>query len=546
MEDRLKNIIEEYNNIKDSLEPEVYENLEKEIQDKKQELDREKKRFIALKTKIYLLNTAGAHSTSNNYNWYIQRGEAKINSIKKVYETKLSQKEKIDEARENVKNKLISEKEKIEAEIKEQELELKSIELQLKNFKHEYEEREMTWEDIDDEKKFVTVTKKVKVCTNGKEYKKLNDRLKEKNIICCELREAKSKCEEYLDKIDNYKKDTEKIDDIDKSEDRTDIEREHEEEVDDEIKRDDEKIEEREHKDEKDEEQEQEQEDETNNEREQKNEANNVRRQGTRVNNVRSQGSRVNNLTRQANGTELVMVIFNAKKNSYNLVIKGKNGYCKEESKSISEIKQSEDFITFITEYDRNYRNAIGGQEVDECVAYMLNRADEILGQNRLDNYIRALGKEAKMSDNTAIRYDLNGIINGIYGRNYSKITSNDIIKKVNYHEKMGLANVADKSEFIKFMEKHKYIRAAFQSLVRIGNTRNETLGNKQLRGLAPGETDESERKKFTDRIKILKRNIKNKAKTKGKKQRLRNERLKSKIKSVIEKRNGKSKENER
>ena len=52
MEDRLKNvedIMKKYNDIKDSLEPKVDENFEKEIQDKKQELDREERILQAFK-----------------------------------------------------------------------------------------------------------------------------------------------------------------------------------------------------------------------------------------------------------------------------------------------------------------------------------------------------------------------------------------------------------------------------------------------------------------------------------------------------------------
>ena len=168
MENRLKNvenIIKEYNDIKDSLEPKVDENLEKEIQDKKQELDKEERILQAFKDELNSLDTTEMdytqmHVTMGNYNRYIKEEQEKVNLIKKDYEEKLSQKEKIEnpdltldqkkekkskiyEARDNAKKSLISEQKEIETEIEEQELEFKSIELKLKKFKHEYEEQEV-------------------------------------------------------------------------------------------------------------------------------------------------------------------------------------------------------------------------------------------------------------------------------------------------------------------------------------------------------------------------------------------------------------------
>ena len=458
MEDRLKNvedIMKKYNDIKDSLEPKVDENLEKEIQDKKQELDKEERILQAFKDELNSLDTTEMdytqmHVTMENYNRYIKEEQQKVDLIKKDYEEKLSKKEKIEnpdltldqkkekksktyEARDNAKKSLISEQKEIETEIEEQELEFKSIELKLKKFKHEYEEQEQSWEEKDDEGKTVTVTKKVRVCTNGEEYKKLDDKLKGVTDKLSSLREAKTKCEEYLSQIDNeYKKDVEKINEV--------ISRKEEN------KNKDNEKEELEH-------------------------------------------------TEPKIGNELVDVKFNAKKNNYSLVIKGEDGSYKEQNQNYNELIQSKEFDDFKSVFYTYYREAPGLSDVDPCVAYMLHQADKILDQNRLDNYVDALGKKDKMSDNTAIRYDLNGIVNGIYGRNYSKASSDIIMEKAKNHSQMGLANVVDKSAFIKFIEKHKHIRSAFQSVAGIGNIRN-----KEVKELVSAQDDEKEEEKLKEK----------------------------------------------
>ena len=467
MEDRLKNvedIMKKYNDIKDSLEPKVDENFEKEIQDKKQELDREERILQAFKDELNSLDTSEMdyvqmHVTMGNYNRYIKEEQEKVNLIKKDYEEKLSQKEKIEnpdltldqkkekksktyEARDNAKKSLISEQKEIETEIEEQELEFKSIELKLKKFKHDYEAQEQSWEERDNEGKLITVTKKVRVCTNGEEYKKLDDKLKEVTDKLSSLREAKTKCEKYLSQIDNeYKKDVEKINEVISRKEENKNKDKEKEVTEEEKKSENKEKEELEH-------------------------------------------------TKPKIGNELVDVKFNAKKNNYTLVIKGEDGSYKEQNQNYNELIQSKEFDDFKSVFYTYYREAPGLSDVDPCVAYMLHQADKTLDQNRLDNYVDALGKKDKMSDNTAIRYDLNGIVNGIYGRNYSKASSDIIMEKANNHSQMGLANVVDKSAFIKFMEKHKHIRSAFQSVAGIGNKRDKALGNKKVEKLAAAQDD--------------------------------------------------------
>ena len=495
MEDRLKNvedIMKKYNDIKDSLEPKVDENFEKEIQDKKQELDREERILQAFKDELNSLDTSEMdyvqmHVTMGNYNRYIKEEQEKVNLIKKDYEEKLSQKEKIEnpdltldqkkekksktyEARDNAKKSLISEQKEIETEIEEQELEFKSIELKLKKFKHEYEEQEQSWEERDNEGKLITVTKKVRVCTNGEEYKKLDDKLKEVTDKLSSLREAKTKCEKYLSQIDNeYKKDVEKINEVisRKEENKN---KDKEKEVTEEEKKSEDKEKEATEEETKSEDKEKEvTEEETKSENKEKEELEH---------------------TKPKIGNELVDVKFNAKKNNYTLVIKGEDGSYKEQNQNYNELIQSKEFDDFKSVFYTYYREAPGLSDVDPCVAYMLHQADKTLDQNRLDNYVDALGKKDKMSDNTAIRYDLNGIVNGIYGRNYSKASSDIIMEKANNHSQMGLANVVDKSAFIKFMEKHKHIRSAFQSVAGIGNKRDKALGNKKVEKLAAAQDD--------------------------------------------------------
>lgn len=507
MEDRLKNvedIMKKYNDIKDSLEPKVDENFEKEIQDKKQELDREERILQAFKDELNSLDTSEMdyvqmHVTMGNYNRYIKEEQEKVNLIKKDYEEKLSQKEKIEnpdltldqkkekksktyEARDNAKKSLISEQKEIETEIEEQELEFKSIEIKLKKFKHEYEEQEQSWEERDNEGKLVTVTKKVRVCTNGEEYKKLDDKLKETTDNLSSLKEAKAKCEEYLSQIDNeYQKDVEKINEV--------------------ISRKEPKKEEP---------------------TSGKPESNPVKpvepttkkpetdptkpvepttkkpepaptkpvEPATKKPETDPVKPTETTHTEPKTGNELVDVRFNAKKNNYSLVIKGEDGSYKEQNQNYNELIQSKEFDNFKAVLYTYYREAPGLSDIDPCVAYMLHQADKTLDQNRLDNYVDALGKKDKMSDNTAIRYDLNGIVNGIYGRNYSKASSDIIMEKANNHSQMGLANVVDKSAFIKFMEKHKHIRSAFQSVAGIGNKRDKALGNKKVEKLAPAQDD--------------------------------------------------------
>lgn len=477
MEDRLKNvedIMKKYNDIKDSLEPKVDENFEKEIQDKKQELDREERILQAFKDELNSLDTSEMdyvqmHVTMGNYNRYIKEEQEKVNLIKKDYEEKLSQKEKIEnpdltldqkkekksktyEARDNAKKSLISEQKEIETEIEEQELEFKSIELKLKKFKHEYEEQEQSWEERDNEGKLVTVTKKVRVCTNGEEYKKLDDKLKETTDNLSSLKEAKSKCEEYLSQIDNeYKKDVEKINEV--------ISRKEPEK------------------------------EEPTSEKPETDPTKPVEPATKKPETAPVKPTETTH-TEPKTGNELVDVRFNAKKNNYSLVIKGEDGSYKEQNQNYNELIQSKEFDNFKAVLYTYYREAPGLSDIDPCVAYMLHQADKTLDQNRLDNYVDALGKKDKMSDNTAIRYDLNGIVNGIYGRNYSKASSDIIMEKANNHSQMGLANVVDKSAFIKFMEKHKHIRSAFQSVAGIGNKRDKALGNKKVEKLAPAQDD--------------------------------------------------------
>ena len=507
MEDRLKNIediMKKYNDIKDSLEPKVDENFEKEIQDKKQELDREERILQAFKDELNSLDTSEMdyvqmHVTMGNYNRYIKEEQEKVNLIKKDYEEKLSQKEKIEnpdltldqkkekksktyEARDNAKKSLISEQKEIETEIEEQELEFKSIELKLKKFKHEYEEQEQSWEERDNEGKLVTVTKKVRVCTNGEEYKKLDDKLKETTDNLSSLKEAKSKCEEYLSQIDNeYKKDVEKINEVISRK-----EPEKEEPTSEKPETDPTKPVEPATK---------------------KPETDPTKpvepatkkpetaptkpvEPATKKPETAPVKPTETTHTEPKTGNELVDVRFNAKKNNYSLVIKGEDGSYKEQNQNYNELIQSKEFDNFKAVLYTYYREAPGLSDIDPCVAYMLHQADKTLDQNRLDNYVDALGKKDKMSDNTAIRYDLNGIVNGIYGRNYSKASSDIIMEKANNHSQMGLANVVDKSAFIKFMEKHKHIRSAFQSVAGIGNKRDKALGNKKVEKLAPAQDD--------------------------------------------------------
>ena len=507
MEDRLKNvedIMKKYNDIKDSLEPKVDENFEKEIQDKKQELDREERILQAFKDELNSLDTSEMdyvqmHVTMGNYNRYIKEEQEKVNLIKKDYEEKLSQKEKIEnpdltldqkkekksktyEARDNAKKSLISEQKEIETEIEEQELEFKSIELKLKKFKHEYEEQEQSLEERDNEGKLVTVTKKVRVCTNGEEYKKLDDKLKEVTDKLSSLREAKTKCEEYLSQIDNeYKKDVEKINEVISRK-----EPEKEEPTSGKPETDPTK-----------------QVEPTNKKPEtdptkpvepatKKPETAPTKpvEPATKKPEPAPVKPTETTHTEPKTGNELVDVRFNAKKNNYSLVIKGEDGFYKEQNQNYNELIQSKEFDDFKSVFYTYYREAPGLSDVDPCVAYMLHQADKTLDQNRLDNYVDALGKKDKMSDNTAIRYDLNGIVNGIYGRNYSKASSDIIMEKANNHSQMGLANVVDKSAFIKFMEKHKHIRSAFQSVAGIGNKRDKALGNKKVEKLAPAQDD--------------------------------------------------------
>ena len=507
MEDRLKNvedIMKKYNDIKDSLEPKVDENFEKEIQDKKQELDREERILQAFKDELNSLDTSEMdyvqmHVTMGNYNRYIKEEQEKVNLIKKDYEEKLSQKEKIEnpdltldqkkekksktyEARDNAKKSLISEQKEIETEIEEQELEFKSIELKLKKFKHEYEEQEQSWEERDNEGKLITVTKKVRVCTNGEEYKKLDDKLKEVTDNLSSLKEAKSKCEEYLSQIDNeYKKDVEKINEVISRK-----EPEKEEPTSEKPETDPTKPVEPATK---------------------KPETDPTKPVKPATKKPETAPTKpVEPATKKPEtapvkptetthmepktGNELVDVRFNAKKNNYSLVIKGEDGSYKEQNQNYNELIQSKEFDNFKAVLYTYYREAPGLSDIDPCVAYMLHQADKTLDQNRLDNYVDALGKKDKMSDNTAIRYDLNGIVNGIYGRNYSKASSDIIMEKANNHSQMGLANVVDKSAFIKFMEKHKHIRSAFQSVAGIGNKRDKALGNKKVEKLAAAQDD--------------------------------------------------------
>ncbi len=507
MEDRLKNvedIMKKYNDIKDSLEPKVDENFEKEIQDKKQELDREERILQAFKDELNSLDTSEMdyvqmHVTMGNYNRYIKEEQEKVNLIKKDYEEKLSQKEKIEnpdltldqkkekksktyEARDNAKKSLISEQKEIETEIEEQELEFKSIELKLKKFKHEYEEQEQSLEERDNEGKLVTVTKKVRVCTNGEEYKKLDDKLKEVTDKLSSLREAKTKCEEYLSQIDNeYKKDVEKINEV--------ISR-----------KEPEKEEPTSGKPETDPTKQVEPTTKTPETDPTKPVEPATKKPETAPTKPVEPATKKpepapvkpteTTHTEPKTGNELVDVRFNAKKNNYSLVIKGEDGFYKEQNQNYNELIQSKEFDDFKSVFYTYYREAPGLSDVDPCVAYMLHQADKTLDQNRLDNYVDALGKKDKMSDNTAIRYDLNGIVNGIYGRNYSKASSDIIMEKANNHSQMGLANVVDKSAFIKFMEKHKHIRSAFQSVAGIGNKRDKALGNKKVEKLAPAQDD--------------------------------------------------------
>ena len=500
MEDRLKNvedIMKKYNDIKDSLEPKVDENLEKEIQDKKQELDKEERILQAFKDELNSLDTTEMdytqmHVTMENYNRYIKEEQQKVDLIKKDYEEKLSKKEKIEnpdltldqkkekksktyEARDNAKKSLISEQKEIETEIEEQELEFKSIELKLKKFKHEYEEQEQSWEEKDDEGKTVTVTKKVRVCTNGEEYKKLDDKLKGVTDKLSSLREAKTKCEEYLSQIDNeYKKDVEKINEvISRKEENKNKDNEKEVTEEENKNKDNEK---------------------EATEEETKSEDNEKEVTEEENKNKDNEKEELEH-TEPKIGNELVDVKFNAKKNNYSLVIKGEDGSYKEQNQNYNELIQSKEFDDFKSVFYTYYREAPGLSDVDPCVAYMLHQADKILDQNRLDNYVDALGKKDKMSDNTAIRYDLNGIVNGIYGRNYSKASSDIIMEKAKNHSQMGLANVVDKSAFIKFIEKHKHIRSAFQSVAGIGNIRN-----KEVKELVSAQDDEKEEEKLKEK----------------------------------------------
>ena len=528
MEDRLKNvedIMKKYNDIKDSLEPKVDENLEKEIQDKKQELDKEERILQAFKDELNSLDTTEMdytqmHVTMENYNRYIKEEQQKVDLIKKDYEEKLSKKEKIEnpdltldqkkekksktyEARDNAKKSLISEQKEIETEIEEQELEFKSIELKLKKFKHEYEEQEQSWEEKDDEGKTVTVTKKVRVCTNGEEYKKLDDKLKGVTDKLSSLREAKTKCEEYLSQIDNeYKKDVEKINEvISRKEENKNKDNEKEVTEEENKNKDNEKEATEEENKNKDNEKEVTEEENKNKDNEKEATEEETKSEDNEKEVTEEENKNKDNEKEELEhtepkiGNELVDVKFNAKKNNYSLVIKGEDGSYKEQNQNYNELIQSKEFDDFKSVFYTYYREAPGLSDVDPCVAYMLHQADKILDQNRLDNYVDALGKKDKMSDNTAIRYDLNGIVNGIYGRNYSKASSDIIMEKAKNHSQMGLANVVDKSAFIKFIEKHKHIRSAFQSVAGIGNIRN-----KEVKELVSAQDDEKEEEKLKEK----------------------------------------------
>lgn len=240
MEDRLDNvekIMEKYNDFKDSLEPKVSEELEADIIGKKNELEREEKILEAFKEELNSLDTASMdyvqmHVTIGNYNRYILESKQKVDILKKEYEEKLNEKNKIEnpdytldqkrkiksktyEARDIAKKDLIAEQKEIEADIEEQELELKTKELKLKNFKLEYEEQEQSWEERDENGDLVTVTKKVNVPQNANERRKLYDSIHEVTDNLTKLKEAQIQCQKYLSEIDEeYEKDVEETNEI--------------------------------------------------------------------------------------------------------------------------------------------------------------------------------------------------------------------------------------------------------------------------------------------------------------------------------------------
>ena len=237
MEDRIKNIediMKEYNEFKESLEPQITEEFENKLIDKKQSLDREEGILKAFIEELDLLDTSTMdyvemHVTIGNYKRYIKEEQQKIEKIKKEYEELLSEKEKIEnpdltleerrgkqsqiyEKRDSTKKRLVTEQKNIQEEIEEQELELKTIQLKKHKFKLEYEEKEQTFEERDSEGKLVTVTKKVKVATNGEEFRKLDDEANKIIDNLSNLKDAKLKCEEYIVEVDNeYQQDAKKI-----------------------------------------------------------------------------------------------------------------------------------------------------------------------------------------------------------------------------------------------------------------------------------------------------------------------------------------------
>ena len=237
MEDRIKNIediMKEYNEFKESLEPQITEEFENKLIDKKQSLDREEGILKAFIEELDLLDTSTMdyvemHVTIGNYKRYIKEEQQKIEEIKKEYEELLSEKEKIEnpdltleerrgkqsqiyEKRDSTKKRLVTEQKNIQEEIEEQELELKTIQLKKHKFKLEYEEKEQTFEERDSEGKLVTVTKKVKVATNGEEFRKLDDEANKIIDNLSNLKDAKLKCEEYIVEVDNeYQQDAKKI-----------------------------------------------------------------------------------------------------------------------------------------------------------------------------------------------------------------------------------------------------------------------------------------------------------------------------------------------
>lgn len=237
MEDKIKNveeIMKEYNNFEESLEPKIDEEFENKITDKKQLLDREESILKAFIDELNLLDTSEMdyvemHVAIGNYKSYIKEEQQKVDEIKKEYEELLSEKEKIEnpdftleqkrekkakiyEKRNSTKKQLVTEQKNIQEAIEEQEIEFKNIQLKMNKFKLEYEEKEQSFEARDNDGKLVTVTKKTKVPTNGEEFKKLNDEINKITDNLSKLKKAKTICEEYIAEIDNkYQKDVEEI-----------------------------------------------------------------------------------------------------------------------------------------------------------------------------------------------------------------------------------------------------------------------------------------------------------------------------------------------